>query len=383
MISLSPGTGKNTIRNNAGCEIKADYGSPTVSIGNPSQGGQNAMYDNTGGTEVYNYSGNPTLWAQYCWWGANGPQTSGTVQSGYYLTIQPSWVGTTGGRLGKSLDPESALASGDSTLDSKEKIKELKAAIEKNPNTKEAEDGLAELYGIIRSDYVENKLQEKFGFGTYLEKLYKNHKARRLGKVALQKLIVWDMLEDQSQKAIALSIDGLKLLTAEDRMCVLEDLAMLYILTGEIEKAKQCLQECKDKYSFDEITIGFIEQALSEAELEIKEGIRKQEEGNDELTRSSTSKPEFFELTQNYPNPGNPTTTIHFQLQESREVVLRITNIMGQEVKTLVNEYREAGTYTIIWDGKNNHGTEVPSGVYLYTLQTGDRVLTKKLMLLK
>jgi hypothetical protein len=92
---------------------------------------------------------------------------------------------------------------------------------------------------------------------------------------------------------------------------------------------------------------------------------------------------EEFDLSQNYPNPANPSSTINFKLPESGKVSLRIFNILGQEVKTLVDEHREAGSYTFIWDGKNNRGLSVPSGIYLYTIKAGDNVVTKKLMLLK
>lgn len=86
---------------------------------------------------------------------------------------------------------------------------------------------------------------------------------------------------------------------------------------------------------------------------------------------------------QNYPNPGNPTTNIVFCLAETRRVELKVFNIIGQEVRSLVNDFREAGAYSVIWDGRNNQGLEVPSGIYLYRLQVGEHVFTKKLTLLK
>jgi len=70
-------------------------------------------------------------------------------------------------------------------------------------------------------------------------------------------------------------------------------------------------------------------------------------------------------------------------LPQSRHVVLKIFNVLGQEVKTLVDDYRERGTYSVIWDGRDSRGIEAPSGIYLYTLKVGDKVFTKKLTLLK
>ena len=79
--------------------------------------------------------------------------------------------------------------------------------------------------------------------------------------------------------------------------------------------------------------------------------------------------PEAFELSQNYPNPFNPTTTIRYQLPAQSNVAIKVYNILGQEVKTLVNEVRSAGAHTAVWDGVNNKGTQVASGVYFYRIE--------------
>jgi len=85
-----------------------------------------------------------------------------------------------------------------------------------------------------------------------------------------------------------------------------------------------------------------------------------------------------FELNQNYPNPFNPSTTISFNLAESGKVILKIYNIMGEEIKTLVEGYREAGIYTV-----NFNADEYPSGMYLYRLSTNGFTETKKMLLMK
>jgi len=90
-----------------------------------------------------------------------------------------------------------------------------------------------------------------------------------------------------------------------------------------------------------------------------------------------------FELRQNYPNPFNPVTTIHYQIPEATRVILKIYNILGQEVKTLVNEQLQAGTYSITWNGKNNSGVLVAGGVYIYRIRAGSYVLTKKMVFVK
>ena len=86
-------------------------------------------------------------------------------------------------------------------------------------------------------------------------------------------------------------------------------------------------------------------------------------------TMNEVSGPSSFKLGQNYPNPFNPVTEIPFEIPEASHVVVKIFNILGKEVRTLVDEQREAGYYHTRWDGKDQHGNRVASGVYLYRLQ--------------
>ncbi len=95
-------------------------------------------------------------------------------------------------------------------------------------------------------------------------------------------------------------------------------------------------------------------------------------------TEITTPIPEHFSLEQNYPNPFNPTTKIKFALPERGHVILSIFNVMGQKIRTLVDEQKAAGYHSIIWDSKDDFGNEVASGVYVYriyvrTSETGSK----------
>ena len=94
-------------------------------------------------------------------------------------------------------------------------------------------------------------------------------------------------------------------------------------------------------------------------------------------------EPKEYSLHQNFPNPFNPVTTIKFDLPGSGDVVLKIYNILGQEVKTLVNKRMDSGFHSIIWNGTNDTGIKVASGMYLYRLRAGDYVKTRKMIFLK
>lgn len=93
--------------------------------------------------------------------------------------------------------------------------------------------------------------------------------------------------------------------------------------------------------------------------------------------------PTKFDLSQNYPNPFNPSTTIKFSVPKATVVTLKVYNMIGQEVVTLVNEQKEIGFYSLTWNGKNNFNTQVASGVYIYRIVAGDFVSVKKMNLLK
>ncbi len=94
--------------------------------------------------------------------------------------------------------------------------------------------------------------------------------------------------------------------------------------------------------------------------------------------------PQQFVLLQNFPNPFNPETAISYQLSDLSHVRLEIYNSVGQKVKTLVNEQLVAGTYTVQWNGTNDAGQQVASGVYLNRLRVGNTfVQTRKMMLMK
>ncbi|MCB0260113.1 MAG: T9SS type A sorting domain-containing protein, partial [Calditrichaeota bacterium] len=93
--------------------------------------------------------------------------------------------------------------------------------------------------------------------------------------------------------------------------------------------------------------------------------------------------PTEYSLDQNYPNPFNPTTTVRFALPEASNVTLKIYNILGQEVYTLARGNLEAGFHTFQWNATDQYGSRVASGIYIYRLQAGHFVQTKKMLLVK
>lgn len=113
----------------------------------------------------------------------------------------------------------------------------------------------------------------------------------------------------------------------------------------------------RDLLPYVEVTEGGLE--LSDSEVPIEYGI------------------------DNFPNPFNPSTEIRYQLPQSEKVQIVIYNVLGQEVRTLVNGKQEAGRYTVQWNGDNEQGYKVPSGMYFLRMKAGKFMTNRKLLLLK
>jgi 1,4-alpha-glucan branching enzyme len=90
-----------------------------------------------------------------------------------------------------------------------------------------------------------------------------------------------------------------------------------------------------------------------------------------------------FALEQNYPNPFNPSTVISYQIASPSNVSLKIYDLLGREIKTLINQQQNSGSYHVEWKGDNNQGMKVSGGLYLYRLEAGNYISTKKMMLIK
>lgn len=102
-----------------------------------------------------------------------------------------------------------------------------------------------------------------------------------------------------------------------------------------------------------------------------------------DVANSNLNLPVAFYVYQNYPNPFNPSTTIRYSLPKSDNVLINIYDINGNLISTLLNAKQNAGTHEVTWDGKNNSGLQVVSGVYLYKVQAGNSSKISKMILLK
>ena len=93
--------------------------------------------------------------------------------------------------------------------------------------------------------------------------------------------------------------------------------------------------------------------------------------------------PTTFEISSNYPNPFNPVTNIKFQLPQVSDVKLVVYNMLGQKIRTLVDGNKDIGYYNIQWDGKNENGRQVATGIYIYKFEAGNFIKSQKMILMK
>jgi hypothetical protein len=101
------------------------------------------------------------------------------------------------------------------------------------------------------------------------------------------------------------------------------------------------------------------------------------------MSSNQEEVPRTFSLSQSYPNPFNPSCEIRYGLPKDARVKLVIYNMLGQRVRTLVDEHQGAGFNTVTWYGRDDYGRAVTSGVYVYRIHAGEFSETRKMVLLK
>lgn len=129
-----------------------------------------------------------------------------------------------------------------------------------------------------------------------------------------------------------------------------------------------------------------VEGRVAKAEAKIKDLYRQlshQQNADDGYKATCDNLPTAFELKNAYPNPFNPTTTVPFALPEDSHVNLSVYNVLGQRVVTLVDKEFTAGYHSVLWNGKNDQGTLLGSGVYFVKMEAGKYLNTQKIVLMK
>ena len=101
------------------------------------------------------------------------------------------------------------------------------------------------------------------------------------------------------------------------------------------------------------------------------------------VSKSGSEIPGQYRLFQNYPNPSNPETIIRYHLPDNSEVTLTIYDILGRKIRVLIQRFQSAGKYSVRWNGRDDLGLAVSSGIYIYQLRADNFIETKKLILMR
>ena len=165
--------------------------------------------------------------------------------------------------------------------------------------------------------------------------------------------------------SVVLYIDGVKIMEKTDYDPAGFDLEFMF-LGSMLDKSRLFIGMLDDFYLYDDVLSDLdIQDLMQSVDVEDHSAVRQ-----------------GLELS-NYPNPFNQTTTIRYQLAKDCDVSLTVYNQIGQKVRTLVHEKQGFGSQSITWDGSNDTGEELSSGIYVYRLQVDDKVQTRRLMLLR
>jgi hypothetical protein len=181
---------------------------------------------------------------------------------------------------------------------------------------------------------------------------------------------------------------------------LLYDFTASLIVNGQVKaeysSSSLTIREMKIDHQsvFDEIFAAEAMLGGIEWDVNVTDGIEEVMSDNDALTLGVNASaavlsingemlPDVFALHQNYPNPFNPVTTLRYDLPENSRVNIIIYDMLGRHVKALINQTQDAGYKSIIWNATNDYGKPVSAGIYLYQIQTGKYMQTKKMVLLK
>ncbi|MCX6150068.1 MAG: C25 family cysteine peptidase [Ignavibacteriales bacterium] len=365
--------GNNIIRSNGNKGIVITVSS-NPNIGNvpANSGGNNSIFGNTG-YEVDNTSSNTILACRNYWGNANGPQTgdiNGTVNTSYYLTSDPNPL----------LKMSTFVPSFDydSTLN-------IPLAIQQ-ANYEMIYNNYSKASGILKEYLVKEKFS---AFGNmaavlflknidfYLDNKSSINEVEILLNSELSNNVRYELLSGLSlifQKVnnndAALNclekVTDLKL-SREQNNNLLFQKAFLYMYSvQDIAKGKFYLNEIIKNNTDNSLDYQLALDELNSLPDLNNNQPRSRNVEKPDLTKSEI--PNEYNLLGNFPNPFNPSTTLKYALPKVSNVELKIYDLMGREIKTLVSGNFTAGYKEVVWDGRNSSGEQVSSGIYLYRL---------------
>ncbi len=399
--------GRNDVTLNSGAGIYASSCAPL--FGYPSgQLGNNWIHDNTS-YEAQQVGAGYQLWAQNCYWSGQQSNVTGAVYTSPVLSSQPSPVGWGKGSshdptylivsppgtiaetppVGSDYSSNGSLAKSEALATSVTSInwtQELKAAIEEGLNSgdwSKAGEILAKLHRELQAARVPdvdfalvNTYANDRAVAAFIRKmlalvLMEKDLVGRNISTALTKLAAFAQSNTENAAELIANTGMIHLYRQNDLAAAQNVLAIL-----------QAMAQNGDAMATENAeAFGMILQRYQQRQAIISQ--RGSLEKPVVAPSQALTPPTTPALAQNYPNPFNPETTIRFHLHERRKVRLVIYDLAGHHVRTLVDGELAAGEQTISWDGRDQQGRLMASGVYFYELLVGNKVERKKMTLIR
>ena len=201
--------------------------------------------------------------------------------------------------------------------------------------------------------------------------------------MALEKMIMWQTSAGETAAAIELSEKAISIFPKQEGAVIYSNLVMLHLLLDNTEQAHKALRTLQTE-SKDNSNIEFLKESICSVQEQIDLGVRGQAQGSEPKEQAEAEKDKDNAcIMRAFPNPGNPSMSVHFSIPQEQHVELSVYNLLGRTVKTLYSGRKQAGSHTVIWDGTGPSGSSAPTGVYIIRLQTGGNVHTAKVSLVK
>ncbi len=378
-FGVFPTWGDNVIRRNGDRGVYAAY-SCTVFLGQntlPPSGGRNSIYEN------YNANGyqasilyGSTSMAEKNWWGSSSPSSS-IFENPSAIDYNPWWTGSdphssrplTGAI---NADTETSPVADDNELNETDSLNQQlwqafilyqKAKYDSAMQISRDIIKLAplsdEAFSALNVLRISHAASGKPGLEGYLTQLIAKHVGEEMAGVARLNLAWYALGQDNATDALVKLQDNIVSFSnnAVERITLFQKMVVYLLNLGDRQSAEAAFSELQTKYPNDPLVVEA--QRLLGKSTPQNQQKQLTKLNTAELQRSSTA-------LSSHPNPFNPETRIQYQIPEASLIQLRIYNLMGQEIRTLVQEQQNPGTYSVVWDGKNDSGIEVSSGVYIY-----------------
>ncbi len=367
-------------------------------------GGYNSIYGNSS-KNIY-ANNNCNVEAEFCWW--NGGQSSyylannSTLNTANYLSSNPGGGSSLSRKLSSDLagddnaiskyadynrmKPDTTKVSNLWPWAHELKLKEkyvdaidiYKMLVRKFPESEEARSSLVNIYHLSCRSNMKKEMQ-------YFDKIARDKKADPILKQISNDLLGLSYVETGEYKSAEDAFNQ----TIRDYPGTESELLALTALVNmhcepcneDIEIAKSYLAILKEKYPGEIGTMMAQARVGEEVDWSLYDDSDIENPSQPKLVEALL--PEKYSLGDNYPNPFNPITKIPYALPEEGNVTIKVFDIMGREVVRLVDGFMPAGYHQVIWNGKNNLGSPVSTGVYFYNITVGDFNQTNRMVLLK